>query len=42
MVRASRLGGMARTFYVYELEDNKAADLARTAIAATTGETVGP
>jgi DNA polymerase-3 subunit beta len=34
MVRASLLGGMVRTFCVYELEDNKAAELARIAIAA--------
>jgi hypothetical protein len=40
MVRASMLGGSVRTFYVYELDDNKAADLAKTAIAATIGETV--
>jgi hypothetical protein len=40
MVRASMLGGLVRTFYVYELDDNKAAELARTAIAATIGETV--
>ena len=38
MVRASLLGGLARTFYVYELDDKKAATLARTAIAATDGE----
>ncbi len=40
MVRASLLGGMVQTFYVYELEDNKAAELARIAIAASNGETV--
>ena len=40
MVRASMLGGSVRTFYVYELDDNKAAELAKTAIAATIGETV--
>jgi hypothetical protein len=40
MVRASMLGGLARTFYVYELDDNKAAELARTAIPATIGETI--
>ena len=26
MVRASMLGGLVRTFYVYELDDNKAAE----------------
>jgi hypothetical protein len=40
MVRASMVGRLARTFYVYELDDNKAAELARKAIAATIGETV--
>jgi hypothetical protein len=40
MVRASMLGGLVRTFYVYELDDNKAAELAKIAIAATVGETV--
>ena len=40
MVRASVLGGLVQTFYVYELDDNKAADLARTAIPATIGETI--
>ena len=40
MVRASMVGGLGRTFYVYELEDNKAAELARKAIAATVGETI--
>jgi hypothetical protein len=40
MVRASMLGGLVRTFYVYELDDNKAAELAKTAIAATIGETL--
>ena len=40
MVRASLLGGMVRTFYVYELEDNKAAELAQIVIAATCGEVV--
>jgi hypothetical protein len=40
MVRASMLGGSVLTFYVYELDDNKAADLARTAIPATIGETI--
>ena len=39
MVRASMLGEV-RTFYVYELDDNKAAELAKTAIGATIGETV--
>jgi hypothetical protein len=40
MVRASMLGGSVLTFYVYELDDNKAADLARTAIPVTIGETI--
>ena len=40
MVRASVLGGLVQTFYVYELDDKKAAALARTAIAATNGEMV--
>jgi len=40
MVRASMVGGLARTFYVYELDDNKAAELARNAIAPTIGETI--
>ena len=40
MVRASMVGGSARTFYVYELDDNKAAELAKTAIATDIGETV--
>ncbi len=40
MVRASMLDGLVRTFYVYELDDNKAAELAKIAIAATVGETV--
>jgi len=40
MVRASMLGGSVRTFYVYELDDNKAAELAKTAMAAIIGETV--
>jgi hypothetical protein len=40
MVRASMLGGSVRTFYVYEPDDNKAAELAKTAIATTVGETV--
>lgn len=41
MVRASVLGGLVQTFYVYELDDKKAATLARTAIAASNGEMVG-
>ena len=40
MVRASVLGGLVQTFYVYEFDDKKAAALARTAIAATNGEMV--
>ena len=40
MVRASLPGGSSRTFYVYELDDNKAAELARTTIAPTIGETI--
>ena len=40
MVRASIVGRLDRTFYVYELEDNKAAELARKAIAVTLGETI--
>jgi hypothetical protein len=40
MVRASMVGGLDRTFYVYELEDNRAAELARKAIAVTLGETI--
>jgi hypothetical protein len=40
MVRASMLGRSVRTFYVYELDDNKAAELAKIAIAATIGETL--
>jgi len=40
MVRASAIGGLARTFYVYELEDNKAAELALEAIDVTLGETI--
>jgi hypothetical protein len=40
MVRASMLGGSVRTFYVYERDGNKAAELAKTAIAPTIGETV--
>lgn len=40
MVHASMLGGLVQTFLVYELDDKKAAALARTAVAATNGETV--
>ncbi len=40
MVRASVLGGLVQTFYVYELDDKDAVALARTAIAATNGEMV--
>jgi hypothetical protein len=40
MVRASILGGLVQTFYVYELDDKKAATLARTAVAVTDGERV--
>jgi hypothetical protein len=40
MVRASLPGGSPRTFYVYELDDEKAAELARKAIAPTIGETI--
>jgi hypothetical protein len=40
MMRASMLGGSVRIFYVYEPDGNKAAELAKTAIAATIGETV--
>ena len=40
MVRASVLGSFEQTFYVYELDEKKAAALARTAIAATDGEIV--
>jgi len=40
MVRASVLGGLVQTFYVYERDDKKAAALTRTAIAATNGEMV--
>ena len=40
MVRASVLGGLVQTFYVYELDDKKAAALARTAVAATGGEMI--
>jgi len=40
MVRASWPGGATQTFYIYELDDNKAAELARSAIAATIGETI--
>jgi hypothetical protein len=40
MVRASVLGGFVQTFYVYELDDNQAAEFARRVIGATIGETV--
>jgi len=40
MLRASMPGGLVRTFYVYELDDNKAAELAKAAIAVTIGETI--
>jgi hypothetical protein len=40
MVRASMVGGLVRTFYIYELDDNKAAELAKTAIVTGIGETV--
>ena len=40
MVRASVLGGFVQTFYVYELDDNRAAEFARRVIGATIGETV--
>ena len=40
MVRASVLGALVQTFYVYELDDKLAAALVRTAIAATNGEMV--
>ena len=40
MVRASVLGALAQTFYVYELDDNHAAELARRVVGATIGETV--
>ena len=40
MVRASMPGGPVLTYYVYELDDNKAAELAKTAIAATIGEAI--
>jgi len=40
MVRASMLGGLPLTFYVFELDDNRAAKLARTAIPTTIGETI--
>ena len=38
MERASVLGRMMQTFYVYELDDQKAAALAGAAIGATNGE----
>jgi hypothetical protein len=40
MVRASMLGGSPLTFYVFELDDDKAAELARSAIPATLGEVI--
>jgi hypothetical protein len=40
MVRTSRFGHSARTFFVYELDNNKAAELVQDAISATIGETV--
>jgi hypothetical protein len=40
MVRASMPGGLVRTFYVYKLDDNKAAELAKIAIAQTVGEAI--
>ena len=40
MVRASVLGRSVQTFYVYELDDKKAAALARTAITAAGDEMV--
>jgi hypothetical protein len=40
VVRVSMLGGLVRTLYVYELDDNKAAEWAKIAIAAIVGETV--
>jgi hypothetical protein len=40
MVLASIVGGLERTFYVYELDDNKAAELANIAIVTRLGETV--
>ena len=40
LVRTSRFGRLARTFYVYELDNNKAAELVQNAISATIGETV--
>ena len=35
-----RSAGWCRLFFVYELDDKKAAALARTAVAATSGEMV--
>jgi hypothetical protein len=40
LVRTLRFGHLPRTFYVYELDINKAAELVRNAISATIGETV--
>jgi hypothetical protein len=40
LVRTSRFGHLARTFYVYELDNNKAAELVQNAISVTIGETV--
>ena len=40
MVRASMLGGLQLTFYVFELDDNRAAELARSVIPATIGEAI--
>jgi hypothetical protein len=40
MVRASVLGELEQTFYVYELDDGQAAEMARRAIGRTIGETV--
>ena len=37
-MRASIFGGLVQTFYVYELDDSKAATLATTAISATKGD----
>jgi hypothetical protein len=40
LVRASLVGGSPLTFYVFELDNNKAAELARSAIPATLGEAI--
>ena len=40
MVRASMLGSAELTFYIFEIDDNKAAELARAAIPGTLGETI--